>query len=66
MHPEIRGHPSLPAESHAGAFRITVCAECEALRTVLFLSKDRWYCTRCRAEGDARPTVIPLHRPQRT
>ena len=41
---------------------IHVCAECGRLRTILFLSEDRWLCTACRNEGQARPTVIPIGR----
>jgi hypothetical protein len=66
---EIRGHPAVDAEPNANTgarpFLITVCAECEAMRSVLFLSRDRWYCTKCRAEGDARPTMIPMSKPRK-
>jgi hypothetical protein len=61
---EIGGHPHLEAHHDDGRVsRITVCAECERLSTILFLSGDRWYCTHCRNTGDVRPTQIPLSRP---
>lgn len=41
---------------------IHLCANCERMRTVLFLSHDRWLCTACRNEGTARPTVVPIGR----
>lgn len=59
----IKGHPEIPLVHEQGPpTTITVCANCERMRTVLFLSRDRWFCTACRAEGDARPTMIPLKR----
>jgi hypothetical protein len=68
-HPDdrtVRGHPSAEAVNLDGqSFRITVCANCESVHSVLFLSNDRWYCRNCKATGDARPTVIPLSRPGR-
>lgn len=42
---------------------VYLCANCERLRTVLFLTKDRWLCTACRNEGDAQPTFVPINRP---
>lgn len=63
---EIKGHPSIEAHrANAPAIRITVCSGCERLRTILFLSRDRWLCTSCREEGDARPTQVPLSNPAR-
>jgi hypothetical protein len=64
---EIGGHPSILAyRDHLKMppLKITVCGSCERLRTILFFSKDRWLCTSCREEGDARPTQIPLRRPR--
>jgi hypothetical protein len=62
---EIDGHPAIDAILPDGRVnRITVCAECEKLSTILFLSGDRWYCTHCRNAGDSRPTQIPLNRPR--
>lgn len=57
----ISGHPELVLGNAAdNPVTITVCAGCGQLRTVLFLSRDRWYCSACRVEGDARPTMIPI------
>jgi hypothetical protein len=39
---------------------ITVCAECGRMRSVLFLDRDRWFCTSCRAEGAAAPNLYPV------
>jgi len=39
---------------------ITVCAECGRMRSVLFLDRDRWFCTGCRAEGAAAPNLYPV------
>lgn len=64
--PTISGHPHLEAHRpHAAPLQITVCAGCGHLRTVLFLSRDRWFCTACRTSGDARPTQIPVSNPAR-
>lgn len=64
---EIAGHPVVEAPNlDDQPQRISVCAECEQVRTILFLSRDRWYCTSCRSHGDARPTQIPLRRPGRS
>lgn len=62
-HPhEIAGHPTaeLFQTSDGPPTLITVCAECGRFRTVLFLSRDRWFCTQCRAEGAARPKMFPI------
>jgi hypothetical protein len=61
-HPaEIRGHPEilLPNASD-NPVAITVCCECGAMRSVLWLDNDRWRCNSCRAESGNRPTVIPI------
>jgi translation initiation factor 2 beta subunit (eIF-2beta)/eIF-5 len=55
--PTIHGHP---AELNSAGQLITVCAECGQMRTILFLRKDRWFCTRCRAEGAAPPNLYPI------
>lgn len=61
---EIVGHPALEAVTEEGRkMRITVCSDCGAIRSILYLSKDRWLCTSCRSEGDARPTQVPVSRP---
>ena len=62
----IEGHPNILAHNTEGrTMKIIICAECNAVRSVLYLSKDRWYCTSCRNSGDARPTMIPLSNPAR-
>jgi hypothetical protein len=63
----IGGHPSILAhrdELGLAPMRLSMCAGCERVKTIMFLSRDRWLCTHCRAEGDARPTQIPLRRPK--
>jgi translation initiation factor 2 beta subunit (eIF-2beta)/eIF-5 len=59
---EIRGHPAAPLLDELGDViqMITVCAECGEMRTILFLTRDRWYCTKCRAEGAAPPNLYPV------
>ena len=59
---EISGHPEAPLLDEGGNLvtMITVCAHCGELRTILFLRKDRWYCTRCRMEGAAPPNLYPI------
>jgi len=59
---EIQGHPTVPLLDDLGDLiqLITVCAECGETRTILFLTKDRWYCTKCRAEGAAPPNLYPV------
>jgi hypothetical protein len=39
---------------------ITVCANCGEMRTILFLSRDRWLCTKCRVEGVSAPNLYPV------
>lgn len=60
--PTIVGHPTLElfTSIHQAPTLITVCAECGAMRTILFLDKDRWFCTRCRIEGAAAPNLYPI------
>ena len=59
--PEIQGHPAVLLEHETGPpTLITVCAECGAWRTILFLAEDRWFCTKCRAEGAAPPNLYPI------
>jgi len=59
--PTIHGHPALALEQEAAPpTLITVCSSCGQLRTILFLRRDRWYCTRCRAEGAAPPNLYPV------
>jgi ribosomal protein L37AE/L43A len=62
-HPhEIQGHPvrELYLAPEQEPLLITVCASCEQLRTILFLAEDRWLCTKCRAEGNTRPSLYPI------
>jgi len=58
---EIQGHPAVEVDLGNGeATLITVCAACGKLRTILFLRRDRWYCTCCRVEGAAPPNLYPV------
>ena len=59
---EIGGHPSVPLLNDDGNLitMITVCAHCGKTRSILFLRKDRWYCTSCRMEGIAPPNLYPV------
>lgn len=61
-HPhEIQGHPTLTLVNDLGEQTlITVCAECGEMRTVLFLSKDRWFCFRCKTSGASPPNLYPI------
>ena len=59
--PEIKGHPVLELhhdDTHTTL--ITVCAHCGEFRTILFLTRDRWYCSKCRAQGAAPPNLYPV------
>ena len=75
-HPKIELEPEAqPAEPHWRPWGIKwkepkpepvviyLCACCERVRTVLFLSNDRWLCTACRNEGTERPSFIPIGKP---
>lgn len=61
-HPhEIDGHPAVEMDLGDGeTTMLTVCAGCGKLRTILFLSKDRWMCTACRVSGAAPPALYPV------
>lgn len=60
----IRGHPAVEAHLADGRTVMwTVCANCESLRSVLFLAGDRWYCVKCRNEGNAKPTQVFVSKP---
>lgn len=61
-HP-IRGKTALVLRDEPREIRITVCAECERVRTILFLSNDRWLCTGCRNAGTATPIPVRLRSP---
>ncbi len=56
----VKGHPEISLEVDGVETLITVCAECGQMRTILFLTGDRWYCSKCRAEGAAPPNLYPL------
>lgn len=60
--PEIQGHPTLELEPNIGSdpVVITVCAECGEMRSVLWLTGDRWYCRTCKAEGAKPPNMYPI------
>jgi ribosomal protein S27AE len=60
--PEIQGHPVEPLLDERGNLiqMVTVCAHCGSMRTILFLRRDRWYCTQCRMEGVAPPNLYPV------
>ena len=62
LSPEIKGHPVEPLLDERGNLiqMITVCAHCGETRTILFLTKDRWHCTKCRMEGAAPPNLFPV------
>jgi ribosomal protein S27AE len=59
---EIQGHPEAPLLDDAGNLQtmITVCAACGEMRSILFLTRDRWHCTKCRTEGVAPPNLYPV------
>ena len=60
--PVITGHPTLPLlDDHGDQIdTVTVCGNCGELRTILILTGDRWYCSKCRAEGRSRPNLYPV------
>lgn len=60
----IKGHPSIFAYPDKGAPKeITVCANCEGISTILMLVGDRWYCTKCKNSGDAKPQQVKFTNP---
>jgi hypothetical protein len=58
--PTIDGHPVLELEGSDNPVLITVCAECGEMRTILWLTDDRWYCRTCRAAGSKPPNLYPV------
>lgn len=58
----INGHPEVPLLDTAGELvqMLTVCAACGDVRTILFLTRDRWYCSKCRMTGIAPPQLYPV------
>jgi hypothetical protein len=63
----IEGHPHVVGfnREYEQESRITVCAECGGLRSILWLAGDRWYCRVCRNSGVAETKVVPIHNPSR-
>ena len=62
----IEGHPGIEYQSVDGRqLTVTVCAECGKLRTLLWLTGDRWHCSACRAEGVGRGKLVPVSKPTR-
>ena len=68
--PTIQGHPAVPLVNDVGDViqMVTVCAECGAMRSVIYMSegnrvngKAKWFCLACRAAGNAQPTMFPLN-----
>lgn len=62
-HPlEIKGHPTAPLLDDAGNLiqMITVCGHCGEARSIILLVRDRWYCSKCRAEGATPPNLYPV------
>lgn len=59
---EIDGHPvaELYLVPEQEPTLITVCANCGHMRTILFLSKDRWFCFTCKTEGASAPNLFPI------
>lgn len=60
----INGHPTVPLLDDTGEQidLLTVCAECGSVRSILFLTGDRWMCVSCRVEGVAPPRLYPTSR----
>lgn len=58
----IGGHPTaeLFTTVDGPPTLITVCAECQSVRSILFLDKDRWFCTTCKTEGASAPNMFPI------
>lgn len=52
----IGGHPSVPLLDEVGDVKqmLTVCCDCGAIRSIIMLVGDRWYCSACRTEGNVR------------
>lgn len=52
----INGHPAVALLDEMGDVKqmITVCCDCGAIRSIVMLVGDRWYCSACKTEGHAR------------
>jgi ribosomal protein S27AE len=61
-HPhQIKGHPEVILSlAEKPPQLITVCASCGEMRTILFLDKNRWFCSKCRIEGVSAPNLFPI------
>lgn len=62
-HPhEISGHPvvELYLAADQEPVLLTCCANCGNLRTIVFLTGDRWLCFTCKTEGSTKPRLYPL------
>ena len=59
---EICGHPvvELYLSAEQEPVLLTCCAECGQLKTILFLSRDRWFCFKCKTEGATPPNLYPI------
>lgn len=59
----VSGHPSehwLVDGEETGKM-VTLCAGCGEMHTIIMLVGDRWYCSRCRAEGTTKNTrMFPI------
>ena len=57
----IKGHPTRELlNDDQQPVVVTVCASCGHLRSVLWLTVDRWHCNQCKAEGVTRPNMYPV------
>ena len=58
----INGHPERALLDSDGELitMLTVCAQCGAVRSILFLTADRWYCSACRFQCSVPPKLYPV------
>ena len=56
----IQGHPTVALLDLQGEViqMITVCGECGAVKSVIVLVGDKWYCAKCRSEGSVHDTKM--------
>ena len=59
--PEISGHPVEPLLDEAGNLiqMLTVCGHCGEWHSILFLAKDRWYCSQVPRRGRDTTQSVP-------